>query len=118
MSPTAILDSDLAEPSAGTATWPPLHRVTARVRGAIAVGGDVLLAASAPPTQYMTNDADSHRRFERGTPFDRKLAIDAYPSGTSARICPDARISASETETADPAPSTSPSLARSVATAI
>ena len=46
MSATAILHSELAKPSARTLTSPPMHGVTARLRRAVDVAGDVLLAAA------------------------------------------------------------------------
>jgi hypothetical protein len=75
-------------------------------------------ASIAPVVQNVMKDADSQRRVARGTLFALKDAMEAYPSGTSARIWPEASTRPSDKDTAEPAPSTSPSLARSNATAM
>lgn len=46
MTATALPRSDLAAASARTLTSSPMHRATARLRRAVAVAGDVLLAAA------------------------------------------------------------------------
>jgi len=60
---------------------------------------------------------DSSNRLRRPTSLERKVMIDAGPSGTSARTWPSASATASSVPMVEPAPVISPSPNKSAATA-